>query len=183
MVRAPFAVLRGALIDEPAIQVALASRNPVIAVPDAARALVLSAISDASERTPVLVATSSQAEAERLASDAATVLGSDAVALFPAWETLPFERVSPGVETMGRRLEVLHRLQSDNPPTMVVTSARALVQRLDPNAAIAPVVVGMVIFIGALRKGEGGRGHERLRRHRRHDVVPFFVVPTALAAR
>ena len=24
--------------------------------------------------------------------------------LFPAWETLPFERVSPGVETMGRRL-------------------------------------------------------------------------------
>ncbi len=141
MARAPFAALRGALSDEPAVQAALASRNPVLAVPDAARALVLSAISDASERTPVLVATSSQAEAERIAADAAMVLGTDAVALFPAWETLPFERVSPGIETMGRRLEVLHRLQTDSPPAMVVTPARSLIQRLDPNAATAPVVV------------------------------------------
>ena len=36
----------------------------------------------------------------------AAYLGDDAVELFPAWETLPFERVSPGVETMGRRLRV-----------------------------------------------------------------------------
>ena len=32
------------------------------------------------------------------------------VAVLPAWETLPFERVSPEVETMGRRLAVLHAL-------------------------------------------------------------------------
>ncbi len=31
------------------------------------------------------------------------------VAVLPAWETLPFERVSPEVETMGRRLAVLRR--------------------------------------------------------------------------
>ena len=30
--------------------------------------------------------------------------------LFPAWETLPFERVSPSVETMGRRLRAMWRL-------------------------------------------------------------------------
>ncbi len=163
MARAPFAALRSVLTDEPAIQAALASRNPVIAVPEAARALVLSAICDASERTPVLVATSSQAEAERLASDVATVLGSGAVALFPAWETLPFERVSPGVETMGRRLEVLHRLQSDNPPTMVITPARALIQRLDPNAAIAPVVVrpGDVLDPTSLVEELVGLGYHR----------------------
>ena len=50
-------------------------------------------------------------EAERLAADAAAVLGADDVALFPPWETLPFERVSPAVETMGQRLRTLHRLQ------------------------------------------------------------------------
>ena len=33
------------------------------------------------------------------------------VVLFPAWETLPFERVSPSVETMGQRLDVLWRLR------------------------------------------------------------------------
>ena len=32
------------------------------------------------------------------------------VTVLPAWETLPFERVSPETETMGRRLAVLHAL-------------------------------------------------------------------------
>ena len=32
------------------------------------------------------------------------------VAVLPAWETLPFERVSPEVETMGRRLALLWSL-------------------------------------------------------------------------
>jgi len=161
--RAPFAALRGALVDEPAVQAALASRNPVLAVPDAARALVLSAIADASERAPVLVATSSQAEAERIAADAAMMLGNDAVALFPAWETLPFERVSPGIETMGRRLEVLHRLQSDSPPTMIVTSARSLIQRLDPDAATPPVVVrpGEILDPTSLVEELVGLGYHR----------------------
>ena len=163
MARAPFAALRGALVDEPAVQAALASRNPVLAVPDAARALVLSAIADASERAPVLVATSSQAEAERIAADAAMMLGNDAVALFPAWETLPFERVSPGIETMGRRLEVLHRLQSDSPPTMIVTSARSLIQRLDPDAATPPVVVrpGEILDPTSLVEELVGLGYHR----------------------
>ena len=52
----------------------------------------------------MLVGTPTQAEAERLAADAAAILGDDKVLHFPAWETLPFERVSPGVETMGQRL-------------------------------------------------------------------------------
>ncbi|EUA50641.1 transcription-repair-coupling factor domain protein [Mycobacterium xenopi 3993] len=34
----------------------------------------------------------------------------DAVALFPSWETLPHERLSPGVDTVGARLMVLRRL-------------------------------------------------------------------------
>ena len=41
----------------------------------------------------------------------AEFLGADAVELFPAWETLPFERVSPAIETMGRRLRVIWRLR------------------------------------------------------------------------
>ena len=35
-------------------------------------------------------------------------VSSGPVAVLPAWETLPFERVSPETETMGRRLAVLH---------------------------------------------------------------------------
>lgn len=139
--RAPLGDLLDRLSDEPSIDAALGRREPVIVIGDAGRALVLAGLVAASDRRPVLVGTPTQAEAERLASDAAAVLGADRVLHFPAWETLPFERVSPGVETMGQRLRVLHRLGSEHLPALVVASARALVQRIDPAAAIEPIVV------------------------------------------
>ena len=83
-------------------------------------------------------------EAERLAADLREFLGADAVELFPAWETLPFERVSPAIETMGRRLRVIWRLRvgGDHLPAVVVAPVRALVQRLGPHVeAVEPVVV------------------------------------------
>lgn len=138
---APLRDLLDRLSDHPSIDAALGRREPVIAIGEAGRALVLAGLVAASDRRPVLVGTATQGEAERLASDAGAVLGPDRVLHFPAWETLPFERVSPGVETMGQRLRVLHRLGSDRPPALVVASARALVQRIDPEAAIDPIRV------------------------------------------
>ncbi|RMH84199.1 MAG: transcription-repair coupling factor [Actinomyces sp.] len=130
--------------DDPALAAVLGRREATLAVPDAARALVLATVGAVSGRRPVLVATPTRAEAERLAADAAAVLGPDEVALFPAWETLPFERVSPNVETMGRRLRILHRLRHPaTAPALVVASATALVQRLDPDAVTDPLVVGV----------------------------------------
>ena len=90
------------------------------------------------------------AEAERLAADLREYLGTESVELFPAWETLPFERVSPAVDTMGRRLRVIWRLRvgGDQLPAVVVAPVRALVQRLGPHVeAVEPVVVrrGMVV--------------------------------------
>ena len=54
--------------------------------------------------------------------------------LFPAWETLPFERISPSVETMGRRMDVLWRLRDGQTacPAIIVAGVRALLQRLEP---------------------------------------------------
>ncbi|MFZ8999189.1 MAG: transcription-repair coupling factor, partial [Ilumatobacteraceae bacterium] len=70
-------------------------------------------------------------------------VGADQVALYPAWETLPFERVSPAVETMGRRLELLWRLRDPaRSPRIVVAGVRALLQRLGPGATtVEPVVI------------------------------------------
>jgi transcription-repair coupling factor (superfamily II helicase) len=129
--------------------VALASGSaPVVAVPDSARALVAAAVGELSGRRPVLVATPTGAEAERLVHDLGALLEADDVALFPAWETLPFERVSPALETMGRRLETIWRLRRgrdgeiDRAPRVVVAPARALVQRLGPHVEdVEPIVV------------------------------------------
>ena len=81
--------------------------------------------------------------AGQLADDLTQFMDPGQVALFPAWETLPFERVSPAVETMGRRLEVLWRLRTpDRAPAVVVAGVRALLQHLGPGTDhLDPVVV------------------------------------------
>ena len=136
--------LRAVLAEEPSLVSVVGRQNAVLAVPEAGRALALAGIVGAVERRPVLVVTATHNEAERLCADTAAVLGPDEVALFPAWETLPFERVSPAVETMGRRLRTLHRLRDPaTSPALVIASARSLLQRLDPDAVIDPIVVGI----------------------------------------
>ncbi len=120
-------------------------RDALLAVPEAARPLTIASIAAETERSPVVVAVPTSSEAERLRADLSMYLGEDDVALFPAWETLPFERISPNVETMGRRLEVLWRLQDpERAPRVIVASARSLVQRLGPGVdELDPIIVGV----------------------------------------
>jgi len=122
-------------------------RAALLSAPEAARAYALAGAIEASGRRPALVAVPTAAEAERLAADLGAYLGAGAVESFPAWETLPFERVSPGVETMGRRLRAAWRLGADPAggsavPRVVVAPVRSLLQRLGPGVeATAPVRV------------------------------------------
>ncbi|HEU0171299.1 MAG TPA: transcription-repair coupling factor, partial [Acidimicrobiales bacterium] len=140
---APLSDLPAALRDEPALAQVLGRSSATLAVPEAARALVTAGFSRLTKRRPIVLAVPTSTEAERVAHDLAAFLGDEAVELFPAWETLPFERVSPGVETMGRRLRVLWRLhEPERAPAVVVASVRALVQRLGPHVDdVAPIEV------------------------------------------
>ena len=130
----PLAGLLGVLRDEPGLLGALGRRSTVLVLPDAARAAALAGLTALSRRRPIVVAVPTVAEAERLAGDLNAFLPQDAVELFPSWETLPFERVSPSIETMGRRLRVMGRLRcGDDTLQVVVAPARALAQRLGPG--------------------------------------------------
>ncbi|MFP3905816.1 MAG: transcription-repair coupling factor [Acidimicrobiales bacterium] len=133
------------LRDEPAVVATLGTPNAVLAVPEAAQAFAVGGLATLGDRRPFVVCVPTTADAERLAADLSTFLGSDQVEVFPAWETLPFERVSPSVETMGQRLRVLWHLQDpERAPQVLVAPVRALVQRLGPGAAeVEPVVVGV----------------------------------------
>ncbi len=125
------------------------ARSAVIAVPEPARAFAVAGLAQVTGRHPIVVAVPTAADADRLAHDLAAFLGPDQVETFPAWETLPFERVSPGVETMGRRLRAMWHLSHrddlgrlDRVPRVIVAPVRALLQRLGPHAdELAPVVV------------------------------------------
>ena len=140
---APLRSLADLLHDHPAFAQVEGAANAVLAVPEAARPISLAALSARRRGRLLVVATPTGSMAGQLADDLAQFLGSDRVELFPAWETLPFERVSPSVETMGRRLRVLHRLgQPEERPAIIVAGVRALLQRLGTwGEAAAPIVV------------------------------------------
>lgn len=81
---------------------------------------------------PVLVVTATGREAEDLAAELRAMLG-DRVAWFPSWETLPHERMSPGVESVGLRAEALDRMRRGE-VDVVLTAARGVCQPLADGA-------------------------------------------------
>ncbi len=94
---------------------------------------------------PLLVVTATGREADDLTAELRGVLG-DAVAVFPSWETLPHERLSPGVDTVGTRLTVLRRLAHPDdtrlgpPLRVVVTAVRSLLQPMTPRLGLVEPV-------------------------------------------
>src|SRR2546423_1590774 len=67
-------------------------------------------------RRPLLAVTATSREAEDLTSALGCLLPADEIAVYPAWETLPHERLSPRSDTVGRRLAVLRRLAHPEDP-------------------------------------------------------------------
>ncbi len=110
--------------------------------PASARILVTSALA---RQSPLLVVTATGREADDLAAELHGVFG-DAVAVFPSWETLPHERLSPGVDTVGGRLMVLRRLAHPDdarlgpPLQVVVTAVRSLLQPMAPQLGLVEPV-------------------------------------------
>lgn len=103
--------------------------------PASARLFAASALG---RQGPLLVVTATGHEADDLTAELQGAFG-DTVAMFPSWETLPHERLSPGVDTVGKRLLLLRRLARPDdarlgpPLRMVVTAVRSLLQPMTPR--------------------------------------------------
>ncbi|MFK7916785.1 MAG: transcription-repair coupling factor [Ilumatobacter sp.] len=140
---APLGTLAPLLRDEPGLTRAFGEPDARLAVVEVARPISIAALGTLSNRRPVLVACPTGTMARQLHEDLSQFLDEDELALFPGWETLPFERVSPNVETMGQRLDVLWRIQdSARCPKVIVAGVRGLLQKLGPGVTeIEPIVV------------------------------------------
>ncbi|MEY9841851.1 transcription-repair coupling factor [Streptacidiphilus sp. EB103A] len=100
---------------------------------------------------PVLAVTATGREAEDLAAALTSLLPPDSVAEFPAWETLPHERLSPRSDTVGRRLAVLRRIvhpsaddPSAGPLQVIVAPIRSVLQpQVKGLAELEPVRLGV----------------------------------------
>jgi transcription-repair coupling factor (superfamily II helicase) len=107
-----------------------------------ARAFLLALAAETSRR-PVLIITAGARDAENLYDDLAFFLGEDRALssfgcrlhLFPSWEVLPFEKLSPHPEIIAARLEGLYKLIEEPAPILIGTPA-ALMQKLIPREAL-----------------------------------------------
>lgn len=132
----------------------LVSQRTHLVAPEPARPFIVSAIAEEfqnpdaadaqlSRHRVVLVVTSSAIEAEDLAIGVRDLLGVEAAEVFPGWETLPHERLSPAADTVGQRIQVLSRLSGQDPKLRVITAPiRAVLQPIMANlGAISPILV------------------------------------------
>ncbi|AZS37335.1 Transcription-repair-coupling factor [Microbacterium lemovicicum] len=132
---ADFSLVEG--LDAPLLSALLAQRRGL----DAA----------ASRGGALLVIAPTGRRAESLVPALESVMPGARVLHFPAWETLPHERLSPSPETVGRRLSVLRQVaEDDETPLIITASVRAALQPLAGGLTDRPPIELRV----------GGRGRE-----------------------
>jgi transcription-repair coupling factor (superfamily II helicase) len=86
----------------------------------------------ATSNTPLLIITTSTRHAEELSQEIGSWIGKDLVVNFPAWETLPHERLSPKADTVTARFKALNKI-SNQKVRVIVCSVRALLQPIIAN--------------------------------------------------
>jgi len=145
---------------------AVPSAEVTAAAPPGARHLVVSALAPTRTGAPVLAVTATGREAEDLQASLEASLGAGVVGLFPAWETLPHERLSPRSDTVGQRLSVLRRLAHPEAGD-------------DPHGALSVVVAPVRAVLQPIAKGLGDLRPVALQAG---DDAPLEEVVEALAA-
>ncbi len=130
----PFAKLQSKL-DQPKIS---------LVAPPSASSFLLALFSELKGDNPPiqLVVTATGRESEEIAQELAFLDPGAEILMFPAWETLPHERLSPSAEVVGRRYQTLARLQE-----LTKTAPKNQVYVLvSIRAALQPIVAGLEKF-------------------------------------
>ncbi len=87
---------------------------------------------------------------------------------FPAWDTVPYDRVSPNAEISSRRIATLAqlaRLKSPKRPVIILTTVNAALQRVPPreamHAALLKLTAGMRVDMNAIARRLESWGYRR----------------------
>lgn len=142
------ALSRASTIDR---ALAEAERNADFSAPAGLDAPLLAALlrrrAEAGRAPALFVVTATSREGEALRASLEPYVDDAEILEFPAWETLPHERLSPSAETVGRRLHALRRLRTweaegARHPLVVVASVRAALQPVADNLGdLEPIVL------------------------------------------
>jgi transcription-repair coupling factor (superfamily II helicase) len=87
---------------------------------------------------------------------------------FPAWDTVPYDRVSPDAELASRRIATLAqlaRLKAPKRPVILVTTVNAALQRVPPREemkkALVRLTAGMTVDMGSIARRLERWGYRR----------------------
>lgn len=103
--------------------------------------LVIAQIALEQETGVTLVLTTTGRAADELAADLSAYLPAEGIAVFPSWETLPHERLSPSADTVGKRMAVLRRLAYPIDANVHTPAIKVLITSV--RAALQPVVADL----------------------------------------
>lgn len=95
------------------------------------------------QERPLIVVTASSRAAEDLVTELRTL--HDNVFEFPAWETLPHERLSPRSDTVAKRIHVLYQIErqrreGSHSHPIIVTPSRGFIHRFIADLAKSPLM-------------------------------------------
>ena len=115
-------------------------RIAIVGAPEGVDALVLAEAARARPGTPILHVARDEGRMTRLADGLAFFAPEAEVLRLPAWDCLPYDRVSPNGAVVSRRIDTLSRLATPTPdggPRVVLTTVSAALQRLPPRVLFA----------------------------------------------
>jgi transcription-repair coupling factor (superfamily II helicase) len=173
--------LLDALLESERFQALLARPGIRLARAEAAgHPYVLAALARAVDG-PILAVAAGPREADRLARGAEAFLGTTGAALFPAWEALPLEGISPTPTVAARREATVRRLRQATGPFVVAAPVAAVIQRLGPWLGLRrPIELsgGVKTAPDELAQRLVGLGYVRedLVQHRGEFAVRGFIV-------
>src|SRR6202042_2102135 len=118
---------------------------PVYGAPEGWDAVLLAG-RGAEHAGPLLHVTRDDARMARLAEALAFFAPEAEVLRFPAWDCLPYDRVSPNPALVSERIATLARmLEKPTGPRIVLTTINALVQRVPPRTTFAGASLSLTV--------------------------------------
>src|SRR3712207_4084530 len=103
-------------------------------VPDGLEGRVLAAL--AARKDPVLFVARDMRRLAMAERSLAFFAPAVSTLVFPAWDCLPYDRVSPSADITARRMSALHALAGPGTLSIVFTTANAVVQRVLDRATV-----------------------------------------------
>jgi len=117
-------------------KLAPASRNSFSHLPPSSHGLVLAELYQRTKK-PLLYIAVNDAAMEQIRSELEFFAPKAEILSFPAWDVMPYDRISPKPAIMAERMGTLARLAAITKPYILLTTVSAVLQKLPPKKALA----------------------------------------------